>query len=342
MLTRDRLELLLDNFSDLRIGLVGDLFLDRYLMIDPDDKELSVETGLEAYQVQKVRNYAGALGTVMNNLTALGVGQLVPVSVIGDDGHGFDLLQEVRKMPVNPNGLLQTSRRLTPTYTKPMRQVSSGNWHELNRLDVRTRGPLEADTVDLLIRRLHEVFAVVDGLIVLDQIAEPDWGVVNTDLRNAVDELAKAAPDKLIFVDSRSHIGHFNSGTLKGNLSEMLKTAGWELEDSHAVVDATAPLSRKTGRPIFCTMGVDGILVVFPDKLPIHVNGFPVKGPVDICGAGDSATSGLVLSLCSTATEAEAAVVANLVASVTVQQIGVTGTATPTQLLERFDETLGS
>ena len=36
------------------------------------------------YQVERVRNSPGALGTVLNNLTALGVGLLVPVTAIGE------------------------------------------------------------------------------------------------------------------------------------------------------------------------------------------------------------------------------------------------------------------
>jgi len=342
MLTRNRLELLLENFSKLTIGLVGDLFLDRYLMIEPGIEEMSVETDLEAHQIQEVRNYPGALGTVMNNLTALGVHRVLPVTVIGDDGQGFDLLKEVSKLPADVAGVLQTANRLTPTYTKPMKQSSSGDWCELNRLDLRTRGPIDEETTELLARRLRDMFAAVDGLIVLDQIDESDWGVVNTSIRGALDELAAAEPEKLIFVDSRSRIGHFNSGVLKGNLSEMVKAAGLDSDDPQHAVAAAAPLSRKTGRAVFCTMGAEGILVAFPDQSPIHVSGFPVKGPVDICGAGDSATSGAVLSLCSEATAAEAATVANLVASITVQQIGITGTATPEQVLGRFDETLGN
>jgi sugar/nucleoside kinase (ribokinase family) len=71
----------------------------------------------------------------------------------------------------------------------------------------------------------------------------------------------------------------------------------------------------------------------------VHVPGIPSSGPVDIVGAGDSATSGMVLSLLAGATETEAAAVGNLVASITVQQLGTTGTATPQQVLDRWYET---
>jgi sugar/nucleoside kinase (ribokinase family) len=45
--------------------------------------------------------------------------------------------------------------------------------------------------------------------------------------------------------------------------------------------------------------------------------------------------AGIVSALCCGASPAEAAAVGNLVASITVQQIGTTGTATRKQVLER-------
>ena len=123
MLSLPRLESLLARFPGLTIGLVGDLFLDRYLEIPKREPELSIETGLEAYQITDVRNSPGAMGTVMNNLVALGVGELLPVSVIGGDGHGYDLLKTLAP-PINPSFIVQDAGRLTPTYTKPPRPRS--------------------------------------------------------------------------------------------------------------------------------------------------------------------------------------------------------------------------
>jgi len=59
---------------------------------------------------------------------------------------------------------------------------------------------------------------------------------------------------------------------------------------------------------------------------------------VDIVGAGDSTTAGIVPALCAGASPDEAALFGNLAASITVQQIGVTGTANPDQMRERFSE----
>src|ERR671931_496558 len=91
MLSEARLEQILGQIPRLTVAVVGDLFLDRYLDIDAGLTEPSLETGLDAYQVVRVRPCPGAAGTVINNLAALGVGQVLPVAVIGDDGEGYEL-----------------------------------------------------------------------------------------------------------------------------------------------------------------------------------------------------------------------------------------------------------
>ncbi len=344
MITRDRLERVLATLPRLTIGLVGDLFLDRYLELVPGSSELSIETGLEAYQIERVRNAPGALGTVLNNLAALRAGLLVPVTVIGDDGHGYDLLKELRKLPVDPSHVLAAPDRLTPTYTKPMRP-SGRLAEELNRLDVRTRGPIAPQVTQELCRRVEQVFRTSDGLIVLDQLVDEDCGVVNAAVRDTLARLAAEQPEKLLYVDSRRFLGKFTAGTLKGNRSEVLTAAlhsrdQWSRasNDDGEPTDALAHLSNKTGRPAFCTMGEQGILVARPGQQPQLVPGYPAAGPVDIVGAGDAATSGIVSALLAGCDALEAAAVGNLVASITVQQLGTTGTASPAQVLARWND----
>jgi rfaE bifunctional protein kinase chain/domain len=344
MITLERLETLLAGFQDRTIGLLGDLFLDRYLDVDPELRELSIETGLEAYQITRVRNYPGALGTVMNNLAALGVGSLVPVAVLGDDGQAFDLVKSLSALPVDTTHLLRDAARLTPTYTKPMQRAADGVWHELNRLDLRNRAALGRETEDRLIEHMTAVFHATDGLIVLDQVNETDWGVVTTRVRRQLGELARLRPNKLIFVDSRRQVGLFNYGTLKPNVGECLAALGRPESDKNlpgVAREAALELSRRTGCPLFCTLGEKGSLVVRPGAEPIEVSSYPVHGPVDTVGAGDSSTAGTVASLLAGATPVEAAAVGNLVASITVQQLGTTGTANPDQARRRWHEVAG-
>jgi len=66
-----RLRALLSRFDSLHALVVGDFFLDRYLVINPILSERSLETGLEARQVVEVISTPGAAGTVTSNLRGL-------------------------------------------------------------------------------------------------------------------------------------------------------------------------------------------------------------------------------------------------------------------------------
>src|ERR1051325_8763829 len=104
-------------YSQLRLAVVGDFCLDRYLEIDPDRAETSIETGLPVYNVVRVRSQPGAAGTIVNNLVALGVGHIDLVGFCGEDGEGFELLRALRALPgVELSCFEQTSTRSTFTY----------------------------------------------------------------------------------------------------------------------------------------------------------------------------------------------------------------------------------
>ena len=63
-----RLEQLAARYAQLRVTVVGDVCLDRYLEIDPARKEISLETGLPVHNVVNVRNQLGGAGNVVANL----------------------------------------------------------------------------------------------------------------------------------------------------------------------------------------------------------------------------------------------------------------------------------
>src|SRR5262249_60976831 len=121
MLTTELIERILATIPNRTVGVLGDLFLDRYLDIDAALNEPSVETGLTAYQVVKVRSYPGAAGTVINNLAALGVGRIYPIACIGDDGEGYELRQALKAMPaVGHGGVMSAPQHPPPAGTQPM------------------------------------------------------------------------------------------------------------------------------------------------------------------------------------------------------------------------------
>src|SRR5438270_5686228 len=98
-MTPKRLEEIAGRYSGLRVAVVGDFCLDRYLEIDPSRHETSIETGLPVHNVVRVRAQPGGAGTILNNLVALGVGRIVAVGFCGDDGEGFELRRGLAARP---------------------------------------------------------------------------------------------------------------------------------------------------------------------------------------------------------------------------------------------------
>jgi bifunctional ADP-heptose synthase (sugar kinase/adenylyltransferase) len=328
MLTTELVEHILATIPNRTVGVLGDLFLDRYLDIDTSLNEPSVETGHTAYQVTRVRSYPGAAGTVINNLAALGVGRIYPIAAIGDDGEGYELRQALRKLPsVEQGGIIDAPGRRTPTYMKPMLGKD-----ELNRLDIKNRTPTPDGVQDFIIDLLNEAWHQFDALLVLDQVSEPDCGVVTAHVREHLAKRAEADPKKFVLADSREQIELFLNVCLKPNTDEIGKAYLRNAERGGEETFPNAPA-------IFQTSGADGIWLHRRASLgPSRIPTYPVAGPIDICGAGDSCSAGIACAMVSGATHEQAAAFGNLVASITIQQIGVTGTATPEQVRARWRE----
>ncbi len=335
----ERLDQLLARFPDLTILVIGDFFLDKYLLIDRSRAEVSLETGLEAHQVVEVRSSPGAAGTVTSNLRAMGV-HVVAVSVVGDDGEGFDLLRGLDSRGVDVEGLVIRPDRFTPTYTKPMLREADGSEHEINRLDIKNRTPLPKDAEDEVIRRLRGLMPQVHGVIIADQVTEEDCGVITETVREELMTLAQTYPMVAFTADSRARTGLYHDVILKPNAREALLAAGQPVTaDPNPVTDraqieaAGSRLYRRSGQPVFLTLGGEGILTFHQDG-PTLVPAVRVRGPIDIVGAGDAALAGLTSALCAGATATEAAEIACLAAGVTIRQIGTTGTASRRQILD--------
>ena len=333
----DRLQSILDQFPRQTLCVVGDFFLDKYLIIEHALGEVSLETGLEAHQVVQVRCSPGAAGTVTSNLRAMDI-NVVALGVIGDDGEGFELKRALQATGVDITQMIVRRDRFTPTYTKPMLREPDGSMRELNRLDIKNRTPLPKEIEDEIITRLRQIVPRVHGVIVGDQVQERNCGVITDRVRDEIASLARVYSSTLFAADSRERIGRFRGVIVKPNAREATRAIypDCETEPDRAGVEACgAELFRRNGKPVFLTLGAEG-MVVFHEGGPTHVPAVPVRGPIDIVGAGDSAMSGIVASLCSGATPPEAVLVGNLAAAVTIQQIGTTGTASRTQIIECF------
>lgn len=335
---RERLLELFTRFEGLHIAVAGDLFIDRWYEIDEQLNEPSLETGLTAYQIVKKRSAAGAAGTVLNNLSEMGVGKLEVVSLIGDDGDGWEMCKRLRERRVDTDNVLVSDRVVTPAYIKPLFPK------EGNRFDVKNFVPTPVDLQDELIRRIEAALVRADALVLLDQVCEADTGVLTGRVREAVREMAGRHPGKLIYADSRAFIHLYRDVVIKCNNLEAARMTGHVMDeesfDRDAVFGYMDTLSAITRRPVIITCNRHGVAVeVDGEKLlapAVHH-----EKPIDVCGAGDACTAGLVSALCAGGSYAEAAFIGNLSSGVTVRQIGRTGTASRETMLALYDEQRG-
>lgn len=334
----DRLAELVARFGQLRIAVVGDFFLDKYFDVDPALAEVSLETGKTAHQVVGVRHSPGAAGTVVCNLAALGAGHVFAAGFTGDDGQGYELRAGLAGLGCDIEHLHRTADRLTPTYLKPRDVTDRSLAGEHSRYDIKNRNPTPAALQQQVIASVERLLEQgIDALIVADQVEEDDCGVITSAVRRRFESLAQQWPAVVFWADSRRRIRRFRKVIIKPNQFEAV---GWENPPPGAAVEpdrlakALVAIRAQTGNAVVVTCGARGAMVSDPE--PTLVPAVRVAGPIDPTGAGDSATAGAVLALAAGATLPEAALVGNLVASITIEQLATTGTARPDQLPERL------
>lgn len=336
-MSAERLDEILAAFEHLRIAVLGDFFLDKYLDIDPVLAEVSIETGKTAHQVVATRHSPGAAGTVVCNLAALGVGTLHAVGFCGEDGEGYDLQKDLESLGCTTTHLHATSQSMTPTYLKPRDKTTPGLDGEHSRYDTKNRQVTDPAIQQTVIASLDAILPQVDAVIALDQVEEAECGVITSTVRDALAEQAQQYPNVVFWADSRLRIRLFRSVMIKPNQFEAVgienPPPGEEIE-SDRLLKAITAMRAETGAPICVTRGPHGMVVTDPE--PTIVPGVTVDDPIDPTGAGDSATAGAVAALCAEASLPEAALIGNLVASITVKQLATTGTASREQVRKQL------
>ncbi|MBI5387048.1 MAG: carbohydrate kinase [Verrucomicrobia bacterium] len=331
-----RFQAITARYPHLRIALVGDVCLDRYLEIDPAKQEISIETGLPVHNVVRVRSQPGAAGTILNNLVALGIGTIYPVSFCGEDGEGFELRRALEmKAGVRLDYFLQAADRRTFTYCKPLVMEPGRPPRELSRLDSKNWTPTPAALQDRLIAIVRALTGRVDAIILMDQVDTPETGVVTARLLDAVRDLAHARPSLFIIADSRRSLRGFPPVCFKMNAAELAAFTGTpHVLTLEEIQFHAAQLARTNGRPVFVSLAERGLLGASPDGAVEHQPALPVRGEIDIVGAGDAVTANLTAAMAAGATLGEALTLANAAASVVIHQLGTTGTASVRQIAE--------
>jgi sugar/nucleoside kinase (ribokinase family) len=354
-----RLDELLARFQCLRVAVIGDFFLDKYLEVDPRLAEPSLETGKTAHQVVGTRHSPGAAGTVGNNLAALMAlapggqrGSISAIGFTGDDGAGYELRSDLRSIGIGVEHLHTDTDpgRRTPVYLKPKDLDRAGLEGEHSRYDLKNRVPTGASLERRIMDSIRQAIDGADVLVAMDQVEDEGFGVFTPGIYDLLPRLAAGRDTPVCWADSRRRIGRFTGFVRKMNQFELLgihdPEPGAVLPDA-TVASAFSALDVSSGSRTFVTAGEKGVWVLMDgaagagsgqaggdagDRAVAFVPAVRIEGPVDPTGAGDSFTAGAVLALASGASGLEAALVGTLAASVTVRKLGTTGIAAPDEL----------
>lgn len=327
-LPQNWLEDCLSRLSEARVGVFGDFCLDAYWMVDSDEGEVSVETGLPVRRVRSQHYSLGGAGNVVANLADLGVGEIRTVGLIGDDLFGGLMLDLLSRSGADVGGMLRGREWQTPVYAKPC----VGD-RELNRIDFGAFNEVRTELGAALAEQLDRA-ADDCGAVILNQ--QIPGGVSAPEMMERINRLVAGHPQCVFLVDSRHRAESYRGAMLKLNAHEAARLCGRPRPlEVHIPAEAArgfaGELFRRSGRPIFLTRGERGIVVA--DEAGLHEEpGIEVVGAVDPVGAGDTVAAVLAAVLGSGGTPQLAARLANVAASVTVRKLQTTGTATPAEI----------
>jgi sugar/nucleoside kinase (ribokinase family) len=121
------------------------------------------------------------------------------------------------------------------------------------------------------------------------------------------------------------------------NAAELAALTGNSPDANLMAIQQTAlALAHANGRPVFVTLAERGMVGASPDGGVEHVPALPVRGEIDIVGAGDAVTANLLNALAAGATLREALELASAAASIVIHQLATTGEASVAQLHEEL------
>lgn len=330
-LANTSLRKLLDDIRSVSIAVIGDFCLDVYWDIDLTASEASLETGLPTSPVAGQRVSLGGAGNVVNNLRALGVGQVDAYGVVGEDPWGREMLHQLAAVGAGVDGITTESTNWsTLVYVKP--HIDGA---EMSRLDFGNYNLLPDPTAQRLISQLGANLSQYDAVVVNEQVLQ---GIHTPALRRELAALITRNPESVFVVDSRHHSDAYPGACLKVNDHEAARLVGLQPEPGTLIlrgdaVESAATLFARMGRrPVFVTRGARGCLVY--DEEGVHViPGIQILSRTDSVGAGDSMLAGIAAALAAKRGAAEAATLGNFVAAVTAQKLLITGTATPEEVM---------
>ena len=323
------IENILKKINDIKIAVYGDFCLDAHWVIDPMRSEISVETGLKCEAVKNHWYTLGGASNVVANLAALKPASIFVIGLVGEDIFGREILRQFRQLGIDLKYLVTAGYRYsTPTYGK--RYIDG---KEIPRIDFGMYNKKSKRIEESLLDGIRSTLSSCDVVIFNQQIP----GCLSEYFIRNINELFEEFDCKIVLMDSRHYGNKIKNTYIKVNVYEAaslnnIKIGRDETVELTKIKEFGKNLFSLYNKPVFITRGARGIAVFdrhgFHEVLGIHLN-----KKLDITGAGDTMVSSLALSLAVGFDPKSSAEFANLAASVVVQKLFVTGTASPKEIL---------
>lgn len=322
MTTQKEYKDIISNFSNARIGVIGDMVADVSIFGRP--AKLSREAPVIVVRHESESLSPGGAGNTVNNIAGLGA-EVFPVCLVGDDAAGASLIEYFSNAAnVNTAGIFTNPLDTTTTKTR----ILAGDIHttkqQVIRIDKEPAAHLPASLEQEISAYITEVDRTVDVWVVSDY----GYNMVSDAILQQVKGLAEA---KTVIVDSRRRIKEFCGVTVAvPNESEAESASGSTIDKENNTIFAIGErlLREMDVEALLITRGNHGMALFERNggREEIAICGH--KDVTDVTGAGDTVVSILSVAYASGASPVQAARLSNYGAAVVVMK---SGTATLTQ-----------
>ena len=335
-ISADRLNVIIEKTKAVRIAVLGDLMLDRY--VSGTASRLSQEAPVPVLHVRKSEVRLGGAANVMRNLTSLGVKDVFAFGIVGQDRDGEELCSLLNCGGVNTDGVLAVPERRT---TVKQRVIASSQ--QVVRMDFEDTEPVAEEVRNVLVEKICSKIKnrEIDALILEDYAK----GLLERDMLQVI---ADTAREHGVYTSLDPHPGHDMKvrglSLMTPNRAEAFDLAEHYWTEPEDVVEEDHILRKVAARvmenwipdSLLITLSHQG-MALFKREQPDSIFVIPTlaKEVYDVCGAGDTVIATYTLCMAAGTTGEEAAEIANHAAGIVVGKAGTAVTDIP-ELLASF------
>ena len=320
-LTSARASELIAQFAGLRVLVVGDVMLDRFIV--GRVTRISPEAPVPVVQFQSEHVRLGGAANVANNLAALGA-RVSLVGIVGADAAADRLREQLTASAVDADGLVVDPSRPT---TEKVRVVTERN-QQVARIDYE-RDVDAAGTVERSIAARVTELAGGSGALLLSDYLK---GTITRPVVEAA--LAARSARAPVIVDPKiPHLACYAGATLVTPNHHEAETATHLRIRNDDDAREAARAFRKAAQcdAVLITRGEHGMWL--SDRTVDGSIPAIAREVADVTGAGDTVVATLALAMAAGASLPEAAVLANYAAGIVVGKFGP-ATVTPRELFD--------